>query len=212
MEFVEALRFRLGAAGPNELVPCARCGSQCLDASGSHALCCATNETTRGHYTVSSRVLSAVQQCDPAAESETPGLIPGTALRPADVLTSALGNGLTALDIGITSPDAQNAGSDCVASMFERKLAYYAPHQRALESQGIDYYPLIWSAYGRPHSQTTAALRIISQRIARRKGLTDWRQIYSHIHSGISTEIWRRAAKSVAACWPGRVDDWLGHD
>ena len=58
----------------------------------------------------------ACSRCFPVLrlhETEVPGLIPGTDLRPADLLTSALCNSCTALDISICSPHAQEAGSDC---------------------------------------------------------------------------------------------------
>ena len=84
-EFLEVVRIRLGAAGPTDPTPCARCGVSLLDSAGSHAVCCGISEATRGHYAVSKLVLQAAQQCDPGAEAEVAGLIPGTALRPADV-------------------------------------------------------------------------------------------------------------------------------
>ena len=58
----------------------------------------------------------------PSAETEVLGLVPGTELRPADVLTSALGNVLTALDVPICSPHAQEAGVDCNQTMVDSKL------------------------------------------------------------------------------------------
>ena len=70
-------------------------------------------EATRGHNAVSSLIHAAAQQCDHTSEMEVPGLIPGTDLRPADVLTSALGNAYTALDVSICSPHASEAGVDC---------------------------------------------------------------------------------------------------
>ena len=76
------------------------------------ASCCALGEATRGHNAVSSLVHAAAQQCDHTSEMEVPGLIPGTDLRPADVLTSALGNAYTALDVSICSPHALEAGTD----------------------------------------------------------------------------------------------------
>ena len=51
------------------------------------------------------------------------------------------------------------------------------------------------------------ALQIISKRIALRRSLSKWSAMYSHLHSGITIEIWRRGAKSVQACWPARFDD-----
>ncbi len=78
---------------------------------------------------------------------------PGTRLRLADVLTTALGHATTALDVGIYSPDAQNPGNDCVESVFQRKMIHYQPHFGALERLNIEYVPLIWGSYGRPHAR-----------------------------------------------------------
>ena len=64
-EFVEAVRVRLGCAGPTDPVPCARCGACLLDSAGSHAACCSRAESTRGHYSVAGQFLGAIQQCDP---------------------------------------------------------------------------------------------------------------------------------------------------
>ncbi len=207
-EFVEALRLRLGTAGPADPVPCALCGAELLDSAGAHAMCCGQAESTRGHYAVSKQVYTAAQQCDPAAELEAPDLIPGTALRPADVLTTAVGTGALALDIGIASPDAQTAGDDCTVAMYERKVAYYAPHQASLERQNISYQPLVWSAFGRPHPRTTTILRTLSKRIARRRGCSDAAAVYKSLHGAVSLEIWRRAARQAMSCWPVPAE-WL---
>ena len=47
-----------------------------------------------------------------------------TDLRPAEILSSALGNAHTALDISICSPHAQQAGSDCTRSSPAAKMDY----------------------------------------------------------------------------------------
>ena len=119
--------MRLGCAGPTDPVPCSPCGQALFDSSGAHAACCACPESTRGHYGVVKELLSRFKQCDPTAESEVTGLIPGTDLRPADILTQALGNTVTALDVGITSLDSIRTGTDCTDSMFQRKMDYYRP-------------------------------------------------------------------------------------
>ena len=124
-EYVDSVRFRLGCAGPAEPITCAACNSGILDAGAAHASCCALGEATRGHNAVSSLIHAAAQQCDHTSEMEVPGLIPGTDLRPADVLTSALGNAYTALDVSICSPHALEAGTDCTQSRVEAKLEYY---------------------------------------------------------------------------------------
>ena len=129
-------------------------------------------------------------------------LIPGTDLRPADVLTTALGNGMTALDIGICSPFAQNAGSDCTITMANRKINYYGPHENTLAQQNIEYLPLVWSSFGRPHARTVSALRTLSKRISRRRGAACPAEVFQHLHGSVTVEIWRRAAKQIQSCWP----------
>ena len=185
-----------------------------FNSSGSHAACCAIAESTRGHYGVVKQVFNRVQQCDPSAETEVCGLIPGTDLRPADILTQAFGNSLTALDIGITSPDARYAGYDCTESMVQRKLDHYGPHLSTLERQNIEYIPLVWSSYGRPNARTVSVLRTLSKRIARRRGTITAQAVYHGLMSTISSEIWRRGDRQIFHCWSGgvREDSPAGSD
>ena len=201
IDHTEATRVRLGVAGPTDPIPCRRCGNGILGTNGAHALCCAKGEITRGHNKVAKVIHDIAAACDPATELEAPNLIPGTRLRPADILTTALGDGTTALDIGICSPDATDAGNDCVDAMYKRKLEYYAPHTDVLARQNITYLPLIWSAHGRPHPTTTATLRTLSKRLSRRRGggACEWR--YQRLRAAIGVELARRAAACVRHCW-----------
>ena len=93
--------------------------------------------------------------------------------------------------------------------MFQRKLDYYAPHFGALERQNIEYLPLIWSSYGRPHTRTVAALRTLSHKIARRRGTACSADVYRHLVASISVEIQRRVARQVMSCWLGDGGWWL---
>ena len=95
------------------------------------ASCCALGEATRGHNAVSSLIHAAAQQCDHTSEMEVPGLIPGTDLRPADVLTSAQGNAYTALDVSICSPHALEAGTDLLATTWLPSFARTFPAPRS---------------------------------------------------------------------------------
>ena len=105
-EYVDSVRLRLSCAGRTEPVACAACSSGLLDSGAAHASCCALGDATRDHNVVTSQLHAAVQSADHTAEMEVPAFIPGTDLRPADVLTSALGNAYTALDILVCSPHA----------------------------------------------------------------------------------------------------------
>ena len=201
-EYIDSVRFRLGCAGPVEPITCAACNSGILDTGAAHASCCALGEATRRHNAVSSLLHAAAQQCDHTAEMEVPGLIPGTDLRPADILTSALGNAYTALDVSICSPHASEAGADCTQSRVQAKLQHYGPHLDSLLRQNISYSPVVWSAYGRPHPDTLAVLRSLSKSIARKRNVASAEVVFHRLHSSITLEIWRRTARQVRACWP----------
>ena len=138
---------------------------------------------------------------------EPAGLIPGTDLRPADILTGALDNGLVALDIGIASPDAQGAGDDCLQTMLDKKLSKCEEQRPVLDRQNIIYRPMPFSCYGRLHSDTTAILRTLAKRIARRRGCSagEWR--FRRLKAKLITVIWARAARMVRACWPDGETD-----
>ena len=114
----------------------------------------------------------------------------------------SLGNGLVAIGIGIASPDAQGVGEDFLQAMITRKLNKYEAHRSTLERQNIEYRPLPFSCYGRPHTSTIATLRTLTQRIARRRGCSagEWR--FRRLRSKLVTQIWARAARMVRSCWP----------
>ena len=96
-----------------------------------------TSEATRGHYAVRDAVLSLAHLADPSTAVESRGLIASVpALHLADILTSAaLPDRLTALDIGIASPDSSGAEDDCCHAMYVRKRAVYRAYLPELEQQ-----------------------------------------------------------------------------
>ena len=175
--------FVSAALGPADPITSAACNSGILDTGAAHASCCTLGEATRGHNAVSSLIHAAAQQCDHTSEMEVPGLIPGTDLRPADILTSA-------------------AGTDCTQSRVEAKLEYYGTHLAALLRQNISYTPIVWSAYGRPHPDTLTVLRSLSKSIARKRNIASAEVVFHRLQSSITLEIWRRSARQIRTCWP----------
>ena len=147
-------------------------------------------DATRGHNAVTTLIHAAAQSCDLTAEIEAPGLIPGRDLRPADVLTSALGNACTALEILICSPHAQQAGPDCSRSRLDAKLDYCGRHLSLLRQNT----PIVWSACGRLHQDTLTVLCSLSKSIARKRNFVSAEVVFHRLHSSISLEIWKRSA------------------
>ena len=85
--------------------------------------------------------------------------------------------------------------------MFRSKSTYYEPYRDSLDRQNITYLPLIWSAFGRPHAQTSSTLRTLCKRLMRRRGdkADEWR--YTRLRTAISVELMRRAAACVRSCF-----------
>ena len=201
-EFIAAVRVRLGAQHAEEPQLCQACGSHILDPKCTHALCCAPGACVRGHNDARDSLLDFARLADSTSEPEVLGLISSAPdLRPADILTSALGGShMTALDVGISSPDAVGAGDDCTVTMRRRKLRRYEPFERELQDHQIAYRPVVWSCYGREHSDTTSVLIAIARRAARRLGYSDFKPLLARARAKIGVAIARRCARMVLAC------------
>ena len=203
-EFATCVRIRLGAFLTVDPVLCERCGTRIADRTGSHGLCCAIPEATRGHYSVRDAVLHLVHLADASATTEEPELIPSApTLRPADIYTeSALPGGRAALDVGICSPDASGAGADCCAAMWTAKRDKYAPFVAEMREGGLCYVPLVFSCYGRAHPESAVALERIAAQAARRLGVRDHRGLLRRARASVGVAIWRRAVAMALSCLP----------
>ncbi|CAK0867217.1 unnamed protein product [Prorocentrum cordatum] len=200
-EFLIAARLRDGA--PVYVTPgaCSRCGAD-RGIDGARAACCAPGESTRGHNRVRDELLALASLSDGAARSEAPGLIEAAPLlRPADVLTTAAFGRLTALDVGIVAPHAAGAGEDAAAAYVVSKVGKYAPHLPALAADGIAYRPLVWTTWGRPREDASAAVASMAAAAGRRLGAPS-HALAARARTAIGAAIWRRAARMVGACGP----------
>ena len=122
-------------------------------------------------------------------------------LRPADVLTAALGGSqLSALNVGVACPDAQCAGEDCTESMRRTKVSKYAQFFGEFNELHILYRPLIWSCYGREHSDTSAALIALARRAARRRGYAHHKPLLARARAAVGLALARRCANMVLSC------------
>ena len=212
--YVDAMRLRLGAGHGDTAVVCRVCCKHATP-SGRHALCCAPGPSREGHDEVRDLVLAVARQGDPSAESEAVGLLPAApGRRPADVLTSAAGgNGLTALDIGVASPDslAAVANGDALEAMRKRKLGEYRYLEADLRAAGLQYKPIPWSCWGREHPDTSVVLEALARRAARRRGVADWRAVLRQLRGDINARIARRAALMFRQCFLRPLgEDWAG--
>ena len=202
LEYVEAVRVRLGAGGPGDVAVCGLCGKAQLDLAGGHATCCAIGESTTGHNAVRDCIYGYASNADPATEKEPMDLVPSMPrARPADVLTPAAFAGcVAALDVGIVAP-AAHPGSDAAEAMFMRKRDEREPIRAELERQNIVYKPIVWTAYGRPHAQAVDAMKGIAKRLARRRGCKQ-ASVLAQLQSAVGVCLARRLARMSLACRP----------
>ena len=54
-----------------------------------------------------------------------------------------------ALDVCVAAVEARHAGTDCTEAARVRKRRVYAAHLDALEAEGVEYRPVLWSNWGR---------------------------------------------------------------
>lgn len=70
---------------------------------------------------------------------------------------------LAALYVGVASPDAAGAGAACTTSMVATMRSNYVDHEAELEAEGIRYLPVVWSAHGWPHPDTSWVLLTLAR-------------------------------------------------
>ena len=107
-----------------------------------------------------------------------------------------------AFDVGIANPQAQTAGADPCASMVASKLERYAAILPELEADGVEYRPVVWSCWGRPHLGASAAVRSMAQAAARRHGAVGPRDLERRARQAVGVQLWKRAAQMAKACRP----------
>ncbi len=86
--------------------------------------------------------------------------------------------------------------------MDEDKRTKYAPFRVQLERQNIEYMPLIFSAFGRPHPEAYRFLLRVTKQLARRRSFASAPTLLRRLEQDIATELRRRAARMVIACSP----------
>jgi hypothetical protein len=169
---------------------------------------CAIGEATKGHTRIRDTVMELALKADPAAESEPEALTSHPGLRPADVLCSAAVRGsLAALDVGVTMPSAADGDADAAQRYLDAKLRKYRRHLATLQSNGIAYKPIIWTAWGRAHPDAISVLRSLAITAARRRGLISASAMLAESRLNIALELQARAARMVMKCLPLPEED-----
>ena len=104
------------------------------------------------------------------------------------------------MDVGVAATDAQHAGEDCTETMRSSKVGRYAPFLAELQAAHIAYRPMVWSCFGREHSDTTSTMVSLARRAARRRGFADYRPLLARARAAIGVALARRLAQMALSC------------
>ncbi|CAK0836831.1 unnamed protein product [Prorocentrum cordatum] len=102
----------------------------------------------------------------------------------------------------VACPDSAGSFSDACAAMHATKLRRYAAVVPELADEGVEYRPLIWSCWGRPHGDASAAIHSMAAAASRRRGVAALEVLARRAKTLAGIQLWRRAAAMVAACVP----------
>ena len=152
-----------------------------------------------------------MRMVDPCIQTEVRNLT-NSADRPADILTwTAIPGKLTAVDVTTASQDAAQAGPDCCAAAYRRKVRRYFPILPALRRAGITFMPMVFSAEGRQHPAATRMLQHAAKALARKVDEAAVRDIQRRWLHDIGIAIQRRKAAMMRACLPEKShhQTWL---
>ena len=80
------------------------------------------------------------------------------------------------------------------------------PFSSELERGGIEYRPIVFSCFGRPHADAKQLIRSMAKRLARRRS-SEAAVEERRLAGRLGLQIWRRAARMVRRCLPASADD-----
>ena len=175
VEFVAAVKFRLGLPIFNSAGPCPAC-DQPSDILGDHALVCGFGgERIARHNFLRDALHETAVAAGLAPTKEGRALIPGTNLRPADIFIPHWAGGRdAALDVTVTHPlqDRTRAGAATTPGhamniAYDRKVAGAGEQCR---QQGIAFIPVVAESLGGWHPVAVEQIRKLGSALARHTG------------------------------------------
>ena len=185
VEFVAAVKFRLGLQIFNSAGPCPACDHP-SDVLGDHALVCGFGgERIARHNLLRDALHQTAAAAGLAPTREGRALIPGTMMRPADVFIPHWDGGRdAALDVTVTHPlqDRTRAGAAnqpgyALNLAYDRKMAGAHEHCR---QQGIAFIPVAAESLGGWHRIAVEQIKKLGSALARHTGQEEGEAI-SHL-------------------------------
>ena len=195
-EFRCCLRYWLGIPLHSNPFPCPECHSS-ADVFGDHQVGCGGNgDRISRHNAIRDVIFSAAQSAALAPSKESPGIVPSSLSRPADVLLPNWSSGRpAALDVHVISPlqqqtivEASHTPGHALQVGVRRKLS---AHLSVCRSTGTDFIPLVAETLGGLGEDTIRTVAAIGRAIGDRSGSPDPSSTSKHLFGRLAIALWR---------------------
>ena len=141
-------------------------------------------------------IFAATQSAALVPSKETPGVIPSSSARPADILLPTWSGGRpAALDVHVISPlqeqtvrEASFTPGHALQVGVQRKLT---SSLSACRSSGTDFIPLVAEALGGLAEDAISTISAIGRAINNRTGSTDLSTSCKHLFGRVAVALWR---------------------
>jgi hypothetical protein len=165
------LRFRVGVPCFVPASRCAGCGGA-LDVAGDHALCCSHNGVYRRHNHVRDRLFALTEAANWRPEVEV--ALPGSRLRPADVLLRGCDPRPLAIDVTISHPLRFSASSAVrggrASAAEEAEIRKIALGKQACQAVGWGFLPFAVDVTGGFGPSARSFCKRLAKQLAMRAG------------------------------------------
>ena len=195
-EFRCCLRYWLGVPLHSNPYPCPECRGR-ADSFGDHQVGCGGNgDRVSRHNAIRDVIFTAAQSAALAPTKETPGLVPSSLSRPADILLPNWNCGRpAALDVHVISPlqdltvsEASVTPGHALQLGVQRKLT---SSLSACRSSGIDFVPLVAETLGGLAEDTITTISSIGRAVSVRAGSEEHTTTTKHLFGRVAIALWR---------------------
>ena len=212
--FVSYSRYVLGSEFPTGH-PCPMCGEVVAEQYGDHALCCGgdSNRLYRRHNAVRAALGAALEGAGFTTEYEV--AIPGSAIRPADILVRALNGCTTAIDVTVRNPLRQGeatratpAGWRVAGCLTEAERAKGALYAAPCKAAGWSFVVAAVTTLGGQNGPMKRLIRTIAARVAQATD-TPVVAVTDSIRRSLSATIAQEVGEQLLHCEGKPVARWL---
>ena len=152
------------------------------------------------HNAIWDVIFSVAQSAALAPLKETPGLMPNSLSRPADIYLPNWSRGRpTALDVHVISPLQQQTLREAASTLghalqvgTRRKLT---SHLSACRSVGVEFIPLVIETLGGSTEDTISTIHTLGQAIGQRAAAPDPSISIKHLFHRVAIALWRGNAR-----------------